>query len=255
MIRETTSLWVLPIIPLIVASSTGGNMSRALMANSKVTLATITTVFALASLCVGMSLTLMIITLFLTRLIVHGPPAPQIVVSGFIITSPLGTGGLSLLVNGLTLADIFPETRTGNEFPRISLSGEFLYAICVAAAFIFWAMGACWILISIFTIVVVRRRHKVPFTLTYWGAVFPNGVYALCIVRLGTALESPFFNYLGVVWTGFVAILWVVAFVPTFMHTWDTSIFPESTPDVVDPRHVKESNGQRTASYHATHFA
>ncbi|EFI28121.1 C4-dicarboxylate transporter/malic acid transporter [Coprinopsis cinerea okayama7 len=250
MIKETTSLWVLPIIPLIVASATGGNMSQALLDRSSLTLATITTGFSLVSFGIGMSLTLMIITLFLTRLILHGPPKPQIVISGFIITSPLGTGGYALLLNGRTLSAVFPGTYLNGMFPRIELAGQIVFAVCFCASFLLWSMGTCWILISIFTIiVVVRSDGEIPFTLTYWGSVFPNGVYALCTVQLGEVMGSPFFNYLGVIWSCIVLLLWVLSLAPTVIHTWDTSIFPESTPDQMNP--FKWKDGRHRTNSHA----
>ncbi|TFK44680.1 voltage-dependent anion channel [Crucibulum laeve] len=198
-IAETTSVWVLPIIPLIVLSSTGGNLSRALFQHSR-TLAVITVGFSLNAFVVGMSITLMVITLFLTRLIMYGPPKAPISPAGFIITSPLGQGGVSLLVNGGNLAQIFP-TRDGDAFPGSILSGEMLYAVCLSGAWILWSMGIAWVIISVAEIYITSRTAKIPFTLAYWGLVFPIGVFALCSVRLGVALESRFFHYFGAIWS------------------------------------------------------
>ncbi|KAF6760330.1 voltage-dependent anion channel [Ephemerocybe angulata] len=233
LISETTSLWVLPVIPLIAASATGGNISQALVPLST-TLALLTVTFSLASFMIGMSLTLMMITLFLTRLLLRGPPPPRVVVAGFIIASPFGQGGVSLLANGRALSILFPEYLTGT-FPRIELAGQIFYALCMAGAFGLWSMGVCWILISVFTILSVRAREDIPFSLSYWGSVFPNGVFAACTVQLGVVFNSPFFNYLGVIWSGVVFLLWTNAFIPTVYHTWDTSIFPEVTPIPIRP--------------------
>jgi len=203
LIEETTSLWVLPIIALIVASATGGNMSQALLHYST-TLATLTVAFSLVALIIGMSLTLMIITLYLTRLLLRGPPSPQVAVAAFIVASPLGTAGSSLLVNGRTLSLIFPGYLANSTFPRIELAGQILYALCVCGSFTCWSMAFSWLIISTFTVIVVRLRDNIPFRLSFWGAVFPNGVFALCSVELGEVFHSPFFNYFGVVWTGMV---------------------------------------------------
>ncbi|KAH6913833.1 C4-dicarboxylate transporter/malic acid transporter [Coprinopsis sp. MPI-PUGE-AT-0042] len=256
MIKETTSLWVLPIIPMIVVSSTGGNLSQALISAERLPLATITTAASLVSLSIGMSLTLMFTTLYLTRLVIYGPPTAQIVVSGFIITSPLGMGGFSLLTNGKTLTDVFPgSTFEDGVFPRIELAGQILYGLCFGFAFILWSMGICWWLLAVFTIVLVRQRESIPFTLTYWGAVFPNGAYALLTIQLGNVTGSLFFHYLGAVWFCLVLMLWLNAAIPTVIHTYDTSIFPESTPDPVKPPRIGQAAQHRTNSYHATNHA
>ncbi|KAF8997918.1 voltage-dependent anion channel [Cyathus striatus] len=170
LVAETTSVWVLPIIPLIVLSGTGGNISHDLL-ESSTSLASITTGFSLCAFVIGMSLTLMIITLFLTRLILHGPPKAHITPAGFIIASPLGQGGYSLLVNGEMLSKIFPFH---DDYPTQGFH---------------------------------TMTGKIPFTLAYWG----------------------FFHFFGAIWSAIVFALWIFCFLPTVVHTWDTSIFPEAS--------------------------
>lgn len=199
MVPETMSVWVLPVIPLIFLSATGGLMSQALVPHST-TLAILTTGFALTSFCMGMGLTLLIVTLYLNRLILRGPPLPHIVLANFIIASPLGTGGYSLLLNGQLLAQIFPRAL-GPLFPTAILAGQIMYTVCFVGAWILWSAALEWVVISILSVVVVLQKGKIPFTLAYWGLVFPNGVFAICSVRLGMALNSPFFHYFGAIWS------------------------------------------------------
>lgn len=199
MVSETTSVWVLPVIPLIVLSATGGLMSQALIPHSK-TLASLTTCFALTSLCIGMGFTLMVITLYLTRLILRGPPLSHVIMASFIITSPLGTGGYSLLLNGQSLAQVLPQ-NLGPPFPTVVLVGQIIYTVCFMGTWILWSMAFGWIILSILSVMVVWKTKRTPFTLAYWGLVFPNGVFAICSVRLGLVLDSPFFHYFGAIWS------------------------------------------------------
>lgn len=240
LVSETTSIWVLPIIPLIVLSSTGGLLSQALLPHSA-SLTLLTLGFSLVSFCIGMSLSLMVITLFLTRLLLRGPPPPRVVMAGFVIASPFGQGGYSLLVNGKTLGMMFPS-NVDPSFPAAPATGEILFVICFAGSCLLWCMGLSWIVISLLSIYAVQRSFKAPFALSYWGLVFPNGVFALCSAQLGVVLNSKFFHYLGAVWSSkfpgslnpkttymrrivIVLILWLMCAFLTFKHLVDTSIF------------------------------
>jgi tellurite resistance protein TehA-like permease len=48
----------------------------------------------------------------------------------------------------------------------------------------------------------VLRKQRVPFSIGYWGTIFPNGVFALLTVELGSVLGSPVLNYLGAIFSG-----------------------------------------------------
>ncbi|KAF4620542.1 hypothetical protein D9613_000668 [Agrocybe pediades] len=241
MISQTTAVWVLPIIPLIVLSATGGSLAQALIQQST-TLTLLTSAFSLVSFCVGMSITLMMLTLYLIRLILRGPPLPHVILASFIVMSPLGQGGSSLLVNGEALYRVLPLRAEGT-FLLSEFAGQALYIGCFIGAWVLWSMGLTWIIISLSSILIVFRTTRIPFSLSCWGLVFPNGVFALCSVRLGIALDSPFFNYFGAIWSSeryfqlaipfltslpvFVLLLWIGAFIPTVTHLWDTSIFTD----------------------------
>jgi tellurite resistance protein TehA-like permease len=73
-------------------------------------------------------------------------------------------------------------------------------------------MGVCWIIIATFSIfhVVYNQRRSVtgdigsfgiPFSLAYWGLIFPNGVFAVLCVQLAKVLNSSFFRVLGAIWS------------------------------------------------------
>lgn len=181
------------MVTLIVASSTGGMMGDALRPHS-IRLATITTAVSFVALTIGLTLALMIITVYLTRLVLHGPPDVGLILSSFIVLGPLGQGGFSLLVNGQNLSNLLPA----EEFP---FAGQILYAACFCGAWILWSMGISWVVIAFISVYAVLRKEKIPFTLSYWGIIFPNGVFALLSVQLGVVLDSSFFHYFGAIWT------------------------------------------------------
>lgn len=194
------AVWLLPVVTLIVASSTGGLLSAALHPHS-ITYAFITTGVSFSMVVIGLSLAIMMITVYLARLIVYGPPDANLILSALVVLGPLGQGGYSMLVNGANLAALFPVHDTG-VFPMVPMSGELMYSFCFCVAYILWSMGICWICIAVLSIVSVMRKSGIPkFGLAYWGVIFPNGVYALLSVQLGTVLDSGFFRVFGALWS------------------------------------------------------
>jgi tellurite resistance protein TehA-like permease len=182
---------------LIVASSTGAIVSGPMVGHHE-TLATLSAGFSFLMVLIGLSLALMVITIYLLRLIIHGPPDVSLILSAFVILGPLGQGGYSLLANGANLALLLPAGRTQN-----APSGELVYAVAFCAAFVLWAMGLCWALLAFLAVGnQVLRQGRIPFNVGYWGMIFPNGVYALLSCQLAKVLDSEFFRGYAAFWCG-----------------------------------------------------
>ena len=79
-----TAVWLLPVVTLVVASSTGGLLAKALHPHS-VASALLTTAFSFVMVLIGLSLALMIITVYLLRLITYGTPDITLILSAFIV--------------------------------------------------------------------------------------------------------------------------------------------------------------------------
>ncbi|KAG5637040.1 hypothetical protein H0H81_006035 [Sphagnurus paluster] len=241
-LAKMASVWVLPMVTLIVASSTGGLLATALTKQS-IYHALVTSAVSLTALIMGLSLAIMILTVYLTRLVLHGPPDISLILSAFITLGPLGQGGFSLLINGENLALLVP-LHLGEEFPFAEMTGQMLYSVCFCGAWILWSMGIAWTMVSIISVYAVVRRETIPFSLAYWGLIFPTGVFGLLSVQLGVVLESPFFNYFGAIWSGafcvfckqevcridvrntvMVLLIWIFVFCKTLPRVWNTTIF------------------------------
>lgn len=194
-----TAVWLLPVVTLIVASSSGGLLSNAIRPHSH-TVALLTAAFSFTMVLIGLSFAIMMITVYLIRLILHGPPDPSLIPSAFITLGPLGQGGFSLLVNGQDLSILLP-LHSGGNFPESALAGQMLFAGCFCGAYVLWSMGIAWIIVACFSIGHIARDTKLPFSMAYWGLIFPNGVFALLSVQLGKVLDSPFFRAFGAAWS------------------------------------------------------
>ncbi|KAF9644894.1 hypothetical protein BDM02DRAFT_830193 [Thelephora ganbajun] len=222
-LAKMTAVWLLPVVTLVVASSTGGLVAKALHPHS-VTLALLTTAFSFVMVLIGLSLALMIINVYLLRLITYGTPDATLILSAFIVLGPLGQGGYSLLVNGENLAGLLPLQFEGH-FPFIEQAGQVIFAVCFAGAFILWSMGIAWIVLAILSIFSVVRKGKIPFSMAYWGMVFPHGTFAILSVQMAKVLDSPFYRVFGALWCCVVFSLWLWMFtcsIPAFI---DGSLF------------------------------
>jgi len=211
---QMSALWLLPLVTLIVVSSTGGALATALA--HQPTCTSLTSAVSFSLLLIGLSLALMIITVYLMRLVVYGPVDASLIFSSFIILGPLGQAGVSMLVNAQNLTRIpLPAT----------LSPVAIQTMCFCAAWALWSVALMWLCIALCSVGSVLRRQSVPFSIAYWGTIFPNGVVALLTVELGDVLESPILNYLGAIFSVLVFLLWIFVLTKTIPAIWNTSIF------------------------------
>ncbi|KAG1751529.1 voltage-dependent anion channel [Suillus paluster] len=239
-LESVNTLWLFPVVTLIVASSTGGLLSTALKAQS-MKFAIWTALFSLTMVFIGLSLALMVITIYLARLIANGPPEKPLVLSAFLASGSLSQGGYSLIINGQNLSEILPLYVPGT-FPEVAAAGQMVFSFCFCGAYILWSMGICWIIISSSSIFsVLKKEGSIPFSITYQGLIFPNAVFALLSVQLGNVLNSGFFHGFGAAWTVIVFILWLSIFARTIPAVIDRSIFV--APDIAAlplPLHINE---------------
>ncbi|THH27845.1 hypothetical protein EUX98_g6339 [Antrodiella citrinella] len=125
-LARMTAVWLLPVVTLIVASSAGGLFATALQAHSH-TLALLTSGFSLSMLLIGLSFATMMITIYLLRLIIHGPPDVDMILSVFLVLGPLGQGGFSFLINGQLLSELLP-VHVETDFPQSPLAGQMIFS-------------------------------------------------------------------------------------------------------------------------------
>lgn len=228
-----TPVWLLPVVTLIVASSSGGVLARALQdVSPSHALITITTSVFLVT--IGLSLALMLITIYLLRLIIHGLPPTPLIVSTFINLGPLGQSGYSILLIGQS----FKWMSHHREIDTFGASGDIINVICICIAFILWSLATMWMIFALLSIgeVSLIRRDSIPFKVSFWGLIFPNvrgifslfricrpqisqkqGVYANLTIELYRALDSQFFRVFGALYAAFTLILWCGVFIRTVM--------------------------------------
>ena len=167
-----TAVWLLPVVTLIVASSTGGTIAAPL-ASYSTSHALLTLTVSAVLVFIGLGLALMILTMYLLRLIIHGVPPNANVLSVFIPLGPMGQGGYSILLLGQGFRSVLP-LQNNSQVLSDSRTGDIINVLCICVAFVLWALATMWLLYALLAVQEVLRRGLFPFKLTVWGLIFPN---------------------------------------------------------------------------------
>ena len=158
---------------MIVASSTGGILAPAIHEYSAGH-ALITVAVCVFMVSIGLSLALMMLTMYLLRLIVHGLPPAGGIVSVFLPLGPTGQAGYSILLTGQYFRDHIPKTSSSSDFLGSPATGSTVYSVCVCISFVLWSLATMWALFALLSIQHVRRKSRIPFKVQTWGLIFPN---------------------------------------------------------------------------------
>ena len=242
-------------VTFIVASSTG-NILAAPLAQHSVSHALLTIAVSGFIVSIGLSLSLIILTIYFFRLIVHGYPAGATIISSFLPLGPLGQAGFSILLLGDNLNTLLPLASGQSGVLNAPATGEIVRVVCLMAAFVLWSFATMWMIFALLGIQEVVRKSRFPFAVPFWGLIFPNGkynrrffplvkchsydslgVYATLTLKLAATLNSPFFRGYGAMYSIATLLLWIWVTARTAMLLRNRRIFeaPQCMEDVDSP--------------------
>ena len=170
-----TMVWLLPIVTLIVASSSGAIVGQALIPFD-VPRACLTVAVCMALVTIGITLAFAVFTIYLHRLIVHGLPEGITIFSAYLPLGPLGQSGYAFLLLGEICRDVFPLSHgdpVSNIFAQ-ELTPHIIYVFSWILSFALWSFATCWLLLAVLALGDVLTKNKFPFKITFWGMIFPN---------------------------------------------------------------------------------
>ena len=173
-----TTVWLLPVVTLVVAASSGGVLAEALQKYSSMH-AFISSTTAVFLVVIGLSLAWMILTTYLLRLIIYGLPSGATVLSVFLPLGPTGQAGFAVLLIGQSFKSLLPfrNGSVNSDFLRSNTSGDAIYNLCVCISFLLWCIASMWIIYALLAVQEVVRGGRFPFKLPWWGLVFPHVCY------------------------------------------------------------------------------
>lgn len=236
------AVWLLPVVTFIVASSSGNVLAGPLKQYS-VSHALTTVAVSGFIVSIGLSLSLMILTIYLSRLIIYGYPQGATILSSFLPLGPLGQAGYSIMLLGENLQSLLPLAYGDSELLTARATGDTIRVICLYISFVLWSLATMWMLFALLGIQEVLRKTRFPFDVPFWGLIFPNGknslslppasmihrhstgVYANLTLKLSSTLDSPFFRVYGAIYSIATLILWIAVATRTTMLLRNQRIF------------------------------
>lgn len=233
-ISSVTPGWLLPVMTLIVASTTGQQLAGALIPISP-SHTFITISISLLMLSIGSVIVFMLLTLWIRRLLIDGFPDIMASSSIFIPLGPCGQTGYSLLLAGQNFSALLPY-GSDSSILGDPLIGRILHAICFSFAFAFWSLELWWLLTSVMTLIHLRLNGaRIHFNLSWWAVVFPNGVYALLTLELSNLIESRVFKIFGAIHAILIVILWTILAIRTSIQLIKDTVFQPSPEGASSP--------------------
>ncbi|KAF8804691.1 C4-dicarboxylate transporter/malic acid transport protein [Phlegmacium glaucopus] len=203
-----TTMWLLPVVTLIVGSSSGGILCRALQVHSQLH-ALQTLAVSVFMVTVGLALALMILTVYLLRLIIHGLPRGTTILSVFLPLGPTGQSGYAILLIGENSKKLLPFPSQSDDFLNATSTGAIVEVMCICASFLLWSLATMWILYALLGVYSGLRQSRIAFRLSFWGLVFPNGVYANLSIQLGIIFDSKAFRVFGSFYAVCTLLIWL----------------------------------------------
>lgn len=84
----------------------------------------------------------------------------------------------------------------------------------------YWATGTWWIPMLIILAIWrhIYKKYPLKYDSLYWGAVFPQGMYAVCTFRMSQALDIPFLHYFYNAFIYIAFIAWSATFFGLIRH-------------------------------------
>ena len=140
---------------------------------------------------IGFLLAMVVMVVYFARLVIHGIPPREMVVSTLITLGPLGSGSFAFMQAGMVARRTFPSTHT---LPAITDGpGDILYVAGWLIALLIWGFSFPWLFFAF----AGMCRGRFPFNMSWWGFTFPLGVFTTATNLLGTETPSKFFMVLG----------------------------------------------------------
>ncbi|KAK2461164.1 hypothetical protein APHAL10511_006691 [Amanita phalloides] len=222
--------WLLPVVTLVVCSSSAGILANALREYS-LTHALITVTLGLFMVTAGFTLSFIIFTIYFQRLFLYGLPEGTAVLTTFLPLGPTGQAGFSIILIGRNLSELLPAEDSSSAFLRWTYTGQAIYVLCVCVAFLLWTFSSTFLAFAILAIVTALHKRRIGFTPSFWGLVFPNSVYATLTIALGESLNATFFRVYGAIYAVGTFLLWLSITLRSLVHVYDV-VFRHPLPAI-----------------------
>ncbi|WIA13733.1 hypothetical protein OEZ85_007284 [Tetradesmus obliquus] len=234
-----TTLWLVPVIPGTAAAAVTGAVSQVHTQHDQ---AVTLLYLGICMLAVGLALSYHVLGMYYQRLICHKLPPREVIVSSFIPVGAVGMGGWALL-NLAAAADTHVRAYhlTLDHTPADVAWLDAVLPACMASAGVLalclWAYSGWWLVLAVSS-VGQTLRQGIPFTLGWWGAVFPIGTFAGTTLALGHTFHSFALTVAGAVFSCCQVAVWLFVATRTVYQGWAGDLF--HPPCLSPPRLLSE---------------
>ncbi|KAJ2666075.1 Plasma membrane sulfite pump involved in sulfite metabolism [Coemansia sp. RSA 1199] len=209
--EKVNATLLLPVVPTVVASSAGAIVASVHSGTTAVAVVLIS--YALWAMGVGISL--MLITFYIVRLVLHKLPPPETIASAFIPLGPLGQSSYAIQLLGVQALRVFPDA-----LPQMTYLGEVLHSLGFFLGLLIWSLAIWWFTHAIYSVLYTRFRGPVPFNLGWWALIFPTGTFVSSSGELWDLTGYTFFRILASTVTVGIVALWIVVILNTIRYAW-----------------------------------
>lgn len=188
--------WLMPVVPPMVSAATGAALLPHVPAGEPRA-----TLLALLCACFGVALlaTLLVLPAIWQRLLRHGPGAPALVPTVWIVLGPLG--------QSITAAHHLTTAVSGPD-PAV------LRLLFLAFALPVWGFALLWLALAA-ALTARQVRAGLPFAPTWWSFTFPVGTLVTGTTALADATGLVLFALATAVLLALLLVAWGVVAVAT----------------------------------------
>jgi tellurite resistance protein TehA-like permease len=134
----------------------------------------LTVTFSAFMVTIGLTLAVMMLTIYFLRLMVYGLPPSATIISVFLPLGPTGQAGYSILLIGQSYKAMLPTYYANSGAFNSGMAGDIVNVVCICIAFVLWSLATMWLLYAVLAVLDVLRTSRVPFKVPFWGLIFPN---------------------------------------------------------------------------------
>ncbi|KAJ1819374.1 Plasma membrane sulfite pump involved in sulfite metabolism [Coemansia sp. RSA 2598] len=218
-LESMSAILLLPVVPNVVAASTGGGVASVFSGSSATTIILVS--YALWGM--GVFLAMMLIAAYLIRLVLYKLPPKEAMASAFIPLGPLGQSSYGIQVLGTQALRVLPTS-----LPQVQQVGNILFTLGFIVGLLLWAAALWWFVHATCSAIYTLVHERVPFNLGWWALIFPTGTVVFSTNTLRATTGYTFFRVLGAVLTTGLAVLWAYVLVSTIMCAWSGELFKPS---------------------------
>ena len=188
-LSDVTGAWALTFIPMIVVAATGSSLLPYLGRSPGV----MVLVVSFMAWSLGVSMSLVISTIYLWRLMKCQLPAREAIISCFVLVGPFGMGAYGIQNLAVGLAIHIEKYRfvleRGPSVPASSLAAvaESVHWIGIILGFANLGLATFWLIEAISS---VCSKFPRSFNVGFWSFVFPLGAYSNAFSQLSTDLRN-----------------------------------------------------------------